>query len=206
MSIMFDIGASTGVYAFEYLKQHPKSIIYCFEPNVKTFKKLQQHTKNDMRISIYNVAVSDTVGKSTFYEANYINSSSLLPFTKHTQKWKTPNPSIPKLETINTYDVDCIRLDDFIKQNDIEHIDYLKIDTQGHDLNVIKSLGGKINIVNEIVAEVQIVDFELYENSSKKEELIEYMKSNGFIIKKIQKWSQNQEENIWFINKHSKNS
>jgi len=84
--------------------------------------------------------------------------------------------------------------------NKIEHIDFLKIDTQGHDLEVIKSLGDKISCVKEIVAEVQIVDFELYKGGTKKSDMVNYMKSNGFEIHQIQKYSKDQEENIWFVN------
>ena len=80
----------------------------------------------------------------------------------------------------------------------------MKIDTQGHDLEVIKSLGNEIKRVKEIVAEVQIVETEVYKNSSKREDLLEYMKENGFSIWKIQPWSHHQEENIWFTNNRYK--
>jgi hypothetical protein len=81
-------------------------------------------------------------------------------------------------------------------------IDFIKIDTQGHDLNVIKSLGKYIKNVREILCEVQITNFELYKDQSNKNDLLSYMKENNFEIRKIQPWSHNQEENIWFINKN----
>ena len=81
----------------------------------------------------------------------------------------------------------------------------MKIDTQGHDLEVIKSLGEEIKRVKEITAEVQIVETEVYKNSSKREDLLEYMKEKGFSIWKIQPWSHNQEQNIWFTNNRFKN-
>ena len=110
---------------------------------------------------------------------------------------------MPELATIDTYKVDCIRLDDFIKENKItDIIDFIKIDTQGHDLNVIKSLGKYKSNVREIVCEVQTINYELYKNQSDKKELLNYMDNHGFEIKKIKPWSHNQEENIWFINKN----
>lgn len=200
MKIMFDIGASNGVFSSKYLKKNPDCKIYCFEPNKLNYIKLKNNTKNIKNISIYPYAISDISGTKTFYESNYTNSSSLLPFTENTKKWKNPSKSTPELKTINKYLVKCIRLDDFIKDNNIQYIDYLKIDTQGHDLNVIKSLGENIKIVKELVAEVQIVDYDLYKNQSKKDELLNYLENYNFKIKKVQKWSHNQEENIWFIN------
>ena len=201
MKIMFDIGASNGIFSFKFLEKNPNSHIYCFEPNKLNFEKLKKNTNNTNNIKIYPYAISNISGIKTFYQANYTNSSSLLPFTENTKKWKNPTKTTPELKTIDEYLVKCIRLEDFIKNNNIKYIDYIKIDTQGHDLNVIKSLGDKIKIVKKLVAEVQIVDYELYKNSSKKEELLSYLKKYNFEIQKTQKWSHNQEENIWFINK-----
>ena len=65
-----------------------------------------------------------------------------------------------------------------MQENYIEHIDFLKIDTQGTDLNVIKSLGKMINKVDIIEAEVQIKP--LYKNSFQKEEIIDFMEKNNF--------------------------
>ena len=200
MKVMFDIGASDGLYSFQYLHKNQNSKIYAFEPNKKNFNKLYNNTKNIPNIKIYPYAISDISGIKPFYEANYTNSSSLLPFTKNTNKWKHPMPTTPELKTIDTYNVKCVRLEDFIKENNIESIDYLKIDTQGHDLNVIKSFGNKIKIVKELVAEVQIVDYELYLNSSKKDNLVNYLENYNFKITKIQNWSHDQEQNIWFTN------
>lgn len=197
--ITFDIGASNGYVSKNWLSKYPHMIIYAFEPNKINFESLSKNTVKNDNIYIYNQAISSKKGTFTFYEANYTNSSSLLPFV-NTDKWINPHPTIPELKTLETYDVNCIRLDDFMIENKIECIDFLKIDTQGHDLEVIKSLGNMITCVKEIIAEVQIVDFELYKGAGKKSDMVKYMELNGFEIYKLQKYSQNQEENIWFIN------
>jgi hypothetical protein len=59
-----------------------------------------------------------------------------------------------------------------------QYIDFIKTDTQGNDLKVIKSLGKYINNVKKIQVEVQLQ--ELYKNSPKKEDIVEYMNSNNF--------------------------
>ena len=65
-----------------------------------------------------------------------------------------------------------------MQENYIEHIDFLKIDTQGNDFNVIKSLGKMINKVDIIEAEIHIKP--LYKNSFHKEEIIDFMEKNNF--------------------------
>jgi FkbM family methyltransferase len=200
--IIIDVGASNGHFAVPWSYNYSDYNIYCFEPNNKNYKLLEQRTKNIENIKIYKKAISNNSCIKRFYEANYTNSSSLLPFNKAgVDKWKNPTPTIPKLKTIDEYDVECVRLDEWLEQNNLNDvIDFIKIDTQGHDLEVIKSLGDKIKNVKEITAEVQTVETEVYKNSSKRENLLKYMKEQGFSIWKIQPWSHNQEQNIWFTN------
>ena len=81
----------------------------------------------------------------------------------------------------------------------------MKIDTQGHDLAVIKSLGEHIYKVKEIAAEIQVIDYELYKDAATKKDMVNYMKEKGFSIYYIQPWSHHQEENIWFTNNRFKN-
>lgn len=196
--IIFDIGASVGEFSKKYSKN---STIYAFEPNKLNLITLIDNCKNLKNYFIIDKAVSDIEGYMDFYESNYTNASSLLPFTENTKIWLNPNPTLPILKTINTYKVDTIRLDKFIEKNNINQtIDFIKIDTQGHDLKVIKSLGDHIFRVREILAEVQTTNYELYKNQTKKSELVEYMKIHDFSLKKNQQTSKNQEENIWFTN------
>ena len=196
--IIFDVGASDGVFSRKYTKN---SVIYAFEPNHTNLKKLRNNCGNIRNYNIIDKAVSDIEGTINFYESNYTNSSSLLPFTDSVKRWKNPTPTLPQLSTVNTYLVKSIRLDSFIKEYNISQIiDFIKIDTQGHDLNVIKSLGDNIFNVREILCEVQIVNYELYKGQANKKDLLEYLESKNFSIRKVQPWSHNQEENIWFTN------
>tara|TARA_R110002074_G_scaffold132808_3_gene276367 strand:+ start:7036 stop:7668 length:633 start_codon:yes stop_codon:yes gene_type:complete len=205
--MIIDVGASSGIFAIPWSLKYPNHHVFCFEPNNKNFNSLLKKSQNINNITVYKKAISNISCIQKFYEANYTNSSSLLPFNKDgVNKWKHPTPTTPKLETISTYDVECVRLDEWMAENGIKgDIDFLKIDTQGHDLEVIKSLGEEIKRVKEITAEVQIVETEVYKNSSKREDLLEYMKEKGFSIWKIQPWSHNQEQNIWFTNNRFKN-
>lgn len=101
---------------------------------------------------------------------------------------------IPKM----TVNVPCKKLSTIIKELNIDEIPYLKIDTQGYDLEVIKSLEEYTNIVKYIECEVQTTDFEVYINQSKKEDIIEYLSSRGFELIITESQTFNQEENLIF--------
>ncbi len=47
---------------------------------------------------------------------------------------------MPDFNVTDTIDVDVIKLKDFINDNNIDKIDYLHCDVQGHDLEVLIGL------------------------------------------------------------------
>lgn len=193
--LIFDIGASTGTTCTKYIS--PNNTIYAFEPCKKNLHVL----RNIKGINIIDKAVTDYDGETTFFECNYTNASSILEFNEDgINKWKTPNSV--KLKTIGSYNVETIRLDTFIEQHKLQNtiIDLVKIDTQGNDLKVIKSIGIYINNIKAIIAETNVSEIELYKNEGKKNEMLEYLLNKGFKVTKYEKQTFNQEENIHFKN------
>lgn len=190
--VMIDVGASNGCMS----KKWPGTV-YAFEPNPKNLEQLRRLASK--RYHVIEKAVDEVNGERIFYEASYTNSSSLLPFTEDIKKWKCPPSMRVPLSMIDHYKVDCTRLDTYLDSINFQgDIEYVKVDTQGNDLRVIKSLGKYLDSVKKIQAEVQITEFEMYKGSTKKEELIEFMVKHGFEITNVQKWSHDQEENITF--------
>jgi len=82
-------------------------------------------------------------------------------------------------------EVDVISLGKFIEENAISCIDYLHIDTQGSDLNVLKGMGLYLNIVKQGVMEAGAKKDILYKGQNTQEECIEFLLSKGFKIDNI---------------------
>jgi FkbM family methyltransferase len=174
--IGFDVGACVGetISKFDGFDK-----IYAFEPAPYVFNILVEKHKNDPRIEFYEMAISDENGvKSLKYHDNY-GYSSFLEIDKEGEFAKKCQEIDPGFDNIiSIIDVQTKRIDTFMQEHCIEHIDFLKIDTQGNDLNVIKSLGKMIDKVDTIELEVQIKP--LYKNSSSKEEIVDFMQKNNF--------------------------
>jgi FkbM family methyltransferase len=174
--IGFDVGACVGetISKFDGFDK-----IYAFEPAPYVFNILVENHKNDPRIEFYEMAISDEDGvKSLKYHDNY-GYSSFLEIDKEGEFAKKCQEFDPGFDNIvSIIDVQTKRIDTFMQENCIEHIDFLKIDTQGNDLNVIKSLGKMIDKVDTIELEVQIKP--LYKNSSSKEEIVDFIQKNNF--------------------------
>jgi len=202
--VFFDIGAEGGCWTNIWAKDpnNADAQIYSFEPNKDSFQKLQRHTGGHPNVHLYNKAISNIDGILTFYVNNEADTSSLLPFDEEgLKKWCRAINHSSVVKTVTSYQVECIRLATFIKQNNIQSIDHIKIDTQGHDFEVVKSLDEYIRIVKQIYLEVQVAEYELYKNQSKKDELVKYMESYNFVIKEILPQTCGLEENILFVNK-----
>ena len=127
MNNFFDVGANEGFIATEVLENYPNCNIYCFEPNINTYNKLK--ILNNKKIATYNFAIGNEIKK--VYISNYETST----LNKITNNIEIGIPS---------HEVDMITLEEFCLKNKIQKISYLKIDTEGHDLEVLKGAISKL--------------------------------------------------------------
>jgi len=194
MVIIVDVGAFIGHTLMHILKQIGVDDFkaYAFEPSESAYPKI-----DDNKIKVIRKAVSTENCTKTFYECRNKVSSSLLPFTDNKDKWIGAGNAF---DPSSQYDVECVRLDTFMDEEGLEEIDILKIDAQGHDLDVIKSLGNKLKNVKQIIAEVAVTEFDLYENGCKKDEMFQFMETNNFSVFKSELQTHNQELNVYFRN------
>ena len=103
-----------------------------------------------------NVGVGDIEGKNFLNQTEESSSSTINSFNIHSKYFKK------KLKILNIKNVDnyykkipinIIKLSTYIKNNKISNIDILKIDTEGYELNVIKSLENFSHVVQNIYFE-----------------------------------------------------
>lgn len=166
------------------------------EPDPKAFHELQI-SDNDIKLP---VAISDHDGLVLF---NFINdeTNSILNVNEselHKYRGDEGKPVDMTAWKAHGEYVPCMTLKTVINELKIKKIVCLTIDAQGYDLEVIKSLGDKISIVDSLICEVQITDFEVYVNSSKKTDILKYMEEHGFKLVRTEKQTFDQEENLYF--------
>ncbi len=155
ISILIDVGSHKGEYINSIKKKFKIQTIYGFEPNPDIFKILKNNTL-DKNINIFNYGISDENGKINFYKNLETSSSSINKLNKDSKYYKKKYFLLNffnSKEVETRIDIDVIRLDDFIKSKKIYIIDLVKIDTEGFEFKVLKSLGEKIQ-------NVKIVHFE----------------------------------------------
>ncbi len=169
---IIDGGANIGSYALLINQVSPNSRVYSFEPVKSTFEKLKK-----------NVAVNKNiipVGKG-LYKENCTKEINIFVSDTHSSLYDIQG--LP-YESSGKQIIELVSGDDFMKDNKINEIDFLKIDIEGAEFDAI--LGFEKNITKGTIKAIQ---FEYgYINISTKKLLVDYynyFESKGYIIGKI---------------------
>jgi FkbM family methyltransferase len=174
---------------------------YLFEPIPNLYEDIKKVVKGHPYIHPIEKAVSLCDGSAKFNVANFQSCSSLLDFTDEVNEtWVRDGHPIKNFEMVETIDVQTIRLDSFMEQNFISHIDYLHIDAQGLDLDVVKSLGKRLRDVYAIQIEICVQPEMLYKRQFTPEEAYSFFDHNNFSFYFKNKQSLDREENVIFVN------
>jgi|TARA_R100000081_G_scaffold28352_2_gene12979 FkbM family methyltransferase len=162
------VGCNVDLEFLDECKNNSNLTTYAFEPNQEITKDIEKLPTN---YHLINKAVSQKNGEVDFYIHSDKYSSSVL-------EWG----NAPQWGTIEKTKVESIRLDSFCKEKNIESIDYIHIDAQGADLDVLKSMGDYISVVSEGVCESLSSNsvFEIYKNQPSFDEITNFLISNGF--------------------------
>lgn len=213
MNAAFDVGADDGFHGIVFAFLNPKINIYAFEPIKGSRKKIINNLKrvekffkiNIKNYKIINCAISDYNGYAFFYETNYKVASSLLRPRKNLHKhWKNPNDLLLKtvsagLKIKKKYKVKVSTLRRFCKKNSIKLINYLHVDAQGNDLNVIKGLGEYKKCLMEGIAEIpEMKKFNIYNNEQTLKKLKKNFKQWKYEIIDI----KNVQKNMPYLDVH----
>ena len=123
--VFFDVGANQGQTINKMSNHYPGAKIYAFEPSKNCFEFLKTIFKNNS-VSLHNLAIGSSSGELEFNEYSWSALNSLLKRAYGSAK------------ILETYLVEVATIDEFCKNNAISHINLLKTDTEGYELNVLK--------------------------------------------------------------------
>lgn len=125
-----------------------------FEPNMEVYNRLVENLKNYRNNKAYNLGIHDFLNVGILHiSSNDGLSSSILNLGLH-QKYR------PDIGYIKDQMITLIRMDDFVKEKKINigNYNFLNIDVQGTELNVLRSFGGLLDRFDYIKVEVNITE------------------------------------------------
>ena len=191
--VWIDVGAHEGELTFPFAAADPSLLVYAFEPNLHAASRIMGRLRNYV---VLPVAIADRDGSAELQINAYEPSSSLLPADEAGVKsWVTEQ----EFKVIGSVTVPTMRLDTFMNGAGIDSVDYLKIDAQGLDLEVVKSAGDRLKDVAKVQLEATMVSYRQYEGAPGKSMIVDYMKSKGFRLTDEEIQSHGQEANLTFL-------
>ena len=130
---VLDVGANIGDYTLELSERFPNDVkIYAFEPSRETFEILKQKVSGISQVQINNFGFSDSEAELPLYKDQNHNEMASI----YQRDLRGAGVHMDHVETITVR-----TLDNFTSENNIDQINFLKIDVEGHELEVLK--GGK---------------------------------------------------------------
>lgn len=155
INCVLDVGAHFGEYGLYLRNLGYRGHIISFEPIGENFEVLAQRAASDPRWKTYPFALGATEGAELINVMSGTDLSSFLPpasyiqerFGEHVTLQRTEQVEVKRLEGI--FDA-CV-----------EHLDedahvFLKMDTQGYDLQVLKGAGTCLDRISAIQTELSV--------------------------------------------------
>jgi FkbM family methyltransferase len=128
--VLIDVGANHGAYARHLRNLAPTARVIAFEPHPLTFAYLQNAMSDMASVQLIDKAVGSEAGRRTLYDFRTSDGSTQASLSEGAVGLYSAD--------IVAHAVDCTTVDDFMAEAGIDRIDFLKIDTEGHDLGVIR--------------------------------------------------------------------
>ena len=188
INIFFDVGAHMGLYTDLVNKIYPNCKSFLFEPQSTIFNKVKEKYSSNNNVQVFNKAISDTEKKQNLYLNMHDLTSTLSTFDEQSSylnfKAKLYGTDIKNM-SYGTELVQTITLDKFMLEHNVDKIDLIKIDTEGHEFNVLKGLKNQIENVENILIEFHHRDLFLDYDPNK---IHQHLIDNGFKLEKTFKF------------------
>ena len=176
--LIIDIGANIGYWSF-IRKQHLTNIeqFFCIEPSKISFNFLKKNLKKYNDFKVYNLGLgnSEEVKKLSF------------PYWENKNSYRIQNLGLRSIygdTNLLAEEIKIIKFDQLFPFNKfINKSIFIKIDTEGYELEIIKGMHNFISNVKEIILELEL-NHKIFENISQNilSELLQILKNYNFQV------------------------
>jgi len=167
LKVVFDIGASVGLWTNYILSQGAKNV-YSFEPNRVALSHIRKNFENESRVTVIPNAVYYKRASIPFYVDP---SNSLI------------SSVLKETNNVPTYEVETVTLDEVMSSHGIQKVDLIKMDIEGAEFDIFENITNfTIDRVDSWLIEYH--DFYFDDGRSKIDFLVEKLESFGYRVSK----------------------
>lgn len=180
ISLVLDVGANTGQYASLLRGQGYQGRILSFEPLAAEFEQLKQNAAEDPQWDCKQLALGSYNGSCEINRAGNSYSSSILPMLER-HIINAPDSHYVGKELISIARLDSLEGE---IANPHDRV-YLKIDTQGYEMEVLKGAVRFLDRVSVLELELSVVP--LYERQVLYQQMIQHLDLLDFDLVWVEK-------------------
>ena len=165
---VLDIGAHIGETLLNFAKRNQTGQVYGFEPNKESYDQAVYNISlnNFENIGLHQIAFSDQREELVFNLPKNNNTASI-------SMRKNGRPNLPKIQAIT--------LDQFIDQQQINQVDFIKIDVEGFEMDILKG-GEDILRKHKPQLFIEINHYNLSKYNATAKELYTFLSNMGYEI------------------------
>lgn len=176
IDIIIDVGANEGQFGLFLRSIGFKGGVYSFEPVADAYAKLEEVSAKDEQWHTFNFALGSEPGESYINVSNSTSFSSLLtPSDYALDHWENSHVDHKQKIFIKTLS-DCYSEGMFPESKRI----FLKMDTQGYDLEVFKGADAMLSNVCAILSELSLIA--VYNDMPDYKQSLSVFESSGFSV------------------------
>jgi 2-O-methyltransferase len=186
--LVLEIGSHIGLDTLKFLDAFKDIMLYCFEPDPRCISMFKQIIK-DPRCTLIEAAASNTDGKTMLHlsggwppgyknqldwiygRGDWNASSSITKSVSHPEMY-------PWLSFEKTIEVRCLKLDTWVRENNINSIDFIWADVQGAERELVEGAKKTLEIVKYFFTEYG--EKSAYPEALTREETIALLKQYDF--------------------------
>ena len=161
---IFDVGAHVGTSIERFRSLYGMdSVIYAFEPS-KLYASLNERYA-DKSTKVVNLGLSNKAGVQTFYEFSESTGSSSFEKVDELSAFARRR-DIAVSGELSKMNVRTSTIDQFCCDNEISHINHLKIDVQGHEPQVLEGAAQLLSNQSIDIVELEVIVGRAYKYQS----------------------------------------
>ncbi|MBA3665926.1 MAG: FkbM family methyltransferase [Bacteroidetes bacterium] len=158
--VIIDIGANVGLMSLQFAKLVPKGKVYSFEPTFYALQRLKDNLSLNPDLAKRVTVINSFVSEKSDSNPDIVAYSSWKVNGERNDNDHPVHLGTPK----SSEGVPSISLNDFVEKEKIERIDFIKIDTDGHEYEVFKGADKAIAKLRPVI----IFEIGLYVMDEKK--------------------------------------
>jgi FkbM family methyltransferase len=168
--VAFDVGAFRGEWTSMVRRHHPQALVHCFEVSPTAAQELREQVGGVDGITVNEFGLGPESRRGTLHVNERLPDQTSLVDRRDTDT--------------RAVEVDIWSGDDYIRRHAVERVEFLKIDAEGYDLEVLRGFSSSLEH-----GRISVVQFEYGEWNVRSRRLLidfyEFLEPFGYRIGKL---------------------